>query len=53
MDINDDAINAILAHLETDNFTKQDYNDCLTPGYTVPGLLMRMVRAGGAANQLS
>ena len=44
----------ILEHLKTDEFVKHDYDDCLRPEYTFPGLIASLLDAcDNAVNRIS
>ncbi len=40
---NNENFQLILKHLEADEFIKHDYNDCLRPEYTIPGLISSLL----------
>ncbi|KAL6714255.1 hypothetical protein ACLMJK_007678 [Lecanora helva] len=51
---NDENPRSILEHLQTDEFVKHDYSDCLRPEYTIPGLIATLLGAcSQTANRIS
>lgn len=40
---NNKNFQSILKHLKADKFIKHDYNDCLRPEYTIPGLIASLL----------
>jgi hypothetical protein len=43
----------IAIRLEAEPFLKYEYNDCLSPKYTIPSLILYMVELGGVENEVS
>jgi hypothetical protein len=49
----EETFQTILGDLSSDLFVGNDYNDCLTPSYTIPGLIAALLAfTGGTINQI-
>ena len=51
--MNKDSLERILEHLTTKDLVEHDFCDCLTPGFTIPGLIAHLVNTSDAGDKLS
>jgi hypothetical protein len=49
----DETFRSILEHLSADKFVKCSYDDCLTPSYSIPGLIASLLDSVNSTDQFS
>jgi hypothetical protein len=48
-----ETFKSILEYLSADTFVKYSYDDCLTPSYSIPGLIVSLFDSVNLTDQIS